>query len=76
MAKRERWFKPGVEMGWKKDMPVKARRNKALKAHKGDNLATARALQSLANVTTDKETKRQARKDALYFFDQHSKRKR
>jgi hypothetical protein len=34
----------------------------------GDELATARALQALANVTTDTETAKLAKADADYFF--------
>jgi len=40
-------------MHWHKDQPTKTRRANALKAHEGDELVTARALQALANVTTD-----------------------
>lgn len=68
-----KWFKPGIPMGWKKDMLVGERRQTALMAHKGDKLATARALNALANVTADKETEREARKDAQYFFRQYRK---
>lgn len=71
---RERWFAPSVSMGWEKTQPTGVRRRLALKAHKGDKLATARALQALANVTTDRTTKKLARSDALYFFDLYRKR--
>ena len=67
----ERFFAKGIHTGWRKDMPVLVRQQRVLEAHKGDMLASARAMQSLANVTTDKETKRAARTDALFFFDQH-----
>jgi hypothetical protein len=56
-------------------MPATKRRQLALKAHKGDKLATARALQALSNVTQDKVTKRLARVDALYFYELHRKTK-
>ena len=72
---RERWFSPGVEMGWEKSQPTSTRRKLALNAHGGDKLATARALQALSNVTTDRVTKKLARSDALYFFEQHRKSK-
>ena len=69
--KDERWFDPQVGTGWRKDMPMAKRRKAALSAHNGDELATGRALQALANVTTDRETKSKARADALYFFKKH-----
>jgi hypothetical protein len=58
-------------MHWHKDQPTKMRRINALKAHEGDELATARALQALANVTTDIETTKLAKTDADYFFARH-----
>ncbi|MGZ4886340.1 MAG: hypothetical protein ACXV5O_01400 [Candidatus Aminicenantales bacterium] len=67
----EKWYKPDVEMNWNKDMSTGTRRANALKAHKGDELATARALQALANVTTDPQTKKLAKADADYFFAKH-----
>ena len=39
-----------------------------LNAHQGDKLATGRALQALANVTTDAQTAKLAKADAEYFF--------
>lgn len=69
--KKERWFAPSVTMNWTKDMPVRERRENALIAHGNNYLSTARALQALANVTTDKDTKFEARKDAKYFFRLH-----
>ena len=68
VPKAERWYRPKVKMGWKKGSPQTERRRAALKAHTGDALAAGRALQALVNVTTDRETKIEARKDALYFF--------
>jgi hypothetical protein len=67
----EKWYTHNVEMNWSKDDPASVRRANALKAHKGDELATARALQALANVTTDKETAKMAKSDADYFFARH-----
>ena len=72
--KREKWYEPGVKMNWEKGMSVSKRRSNALKAHRGSELSTARALQSLANVTTDRATKREAKRDADYFFKLHAKR--
>lgn len=66
-----RWYEHNVEMNWSKGMPAAQRRANALKAHRGDQLATARALQALANVTTDAGTAGKAKTDAAYFFAQH-----
>jgi len=67
----EKWYEHTVRMNWHKDESADVRRANALKAHKGDELATARALQALANVTTDAETAELAKADADYFFAQH-----
>jgi hypothetical protein len=67
----EKWYQHNVEMNWHKDETAETRRANALKAHKGDELAAARALQALANVTTDPETSRLAKSDADYFFTKH-----
>lgn len=64
----EQFYHPNIETGWQKDMPGDKRRDLMLRSHKGDNLAAGRAMQALANVTTDQETKKSARKDALFFF--------
>jgi len=72
----EKWFKPGKPSGWKKDYPADKRRRIELKAKKGDYLKAARAKMALANVTTDKETEKKARADALYFYKEHNKRKK
>jgi hypothetical protein len=64
----EKWYQHNVEMNWHKDQPAEMRRANALKAHSGDKLATGRALQALANVTTDIETAKLAKIDADYFF--------
>jgi len=58
-------------MNWHKDEPAEVRRANALKAHKGDELATARALQALSNVTTDPKTSKLVKTDADYFFARH-----
>ena len=70
---RERWYRPTTETNWHKTDSAAIRRRNALKAHGGDKLATARGLQSLSNVTTDKTTKRLSRADARYFFDLYRK---
>ena len=72
--KSRQFYHPTVETGWSKDMSAGERRAKALRAHKGDELATARGLQSLSNVTTDKETKKLSRADALYFYRKHKEK--
>jgi hypothetical protein len=74
-AKVEKWFSPSIIMGWRKEQSATTRRRLALKSHKSDKLATARALQSLANVTKDRITKKLARADALYFYALHNKGK-
>lgn len=67
----EKWYEHNVEMNWHKDEPARVRRARALRAHKGDGLAAARALQALANVTTDPKTRKLAKADADYFFAKH-----
>jgi len=69
--KRERWFEPQVETGWEKSQNQSVRRGKVLKAHNGDYLASGRAMQALANVTTDRETRKKARADAVHFMNRH-----
>ena len=64
----EKWYQHNVEMNWHKYEPAEVRRANALKAHNGDELATARALQALSNVTTNAETAKIAKTDADYFF--------
>jgi hypothetical protein len=66
--KSGQFYHPKVKMGWKKGQSATTRRRLALKAHHGDVLATARALQALANVTTDRSTAKAARVDARHFF--------
>lgn len=57
------------EMGWDKDQDVVVRIDNALRSHKGNALAAARALRTLANVTTDKRMKILAKSDANFLFD-------
>lgn len=42
-----------------------------LDAHGRDTLSAARGMQALANVTTDKVTKKQARADAMFFYNKY-----
>jgi hypothetical protein len=42
----EKWYQHNVEMNWHKDEPAEVRRANAVNAHKGEELATARALQA------------------------------
>jgi hypothetical protein len=72
----EQWFEPGKPLGWKKSDTQAKRRRVALRNRKGDYLTTARALQSLSNVTQDKETERKARSDAKYFFRKYRNKRR
>ena len=69
--KRKRFFEPQVETGWEKTQTEGVRRVKVLGAHGGDELASARAMGALANVTTDRETRQKARSDAKYFYRIH-----
>ena len=69
--KKKKWFKAGEPLGWDKNDTMNKRRKIALRNRDGDELKTARALQALANVTKDKETKVKAGADAKYFFKLH-----
>jgi len=72
--KAERWYEPGVKTGWEKGQSESVRRTKVLRAHKGDKLASARSMQSLSNVSTDAKTKREAKRDADYFYGLYRRR--
>lgn len=75
MRKPKKWFQPNNRpLNWSKDDTQGVRRRNALAARKGDYLKTARALMALSNVTADKETKRKARSDALYFYREYKRR--
>lgn len=73
MAKNnnDKWFQAGKSLNWSKSDSQTTRRRNALKARKGNYLKAGRALQALANVTTDAETARKARSDARYFFEKN-----
>ncbi len=73
--KVDRWFEAGKKLNWRKSESQTRRRKNALAARHGNLLATARALQALANVTEDNETARKSRSDAIYFFKLHAKKK-
>lgn len=78
---KKKWFNKAVNVkppyslgGWQKNQSADTRRRHALGSrpknwqldHK--RLSAARALQALANVTKDYQTKLKARQDARYFF--------
>jgi len=70
----DKFFNPKIsDTGWHKDLPAEKRRAKMLKAHRGNYLTAAKALQALSNVTRDKATSIAARADARYFYDMHEK---
>lgn len=68
MKKKAKWFEPGKELNWRKELVPASRRRLALESRGGDPLKTGRALQALSNVTKDKETKMKAGADARYFY--------
>lgn len=70
-----KFYHHGRPLGWRKDMGQAKRREAALDSRKNNPLKAARALNSLANVTTDPETRRRARADANYFFRLHQRLK-
>ena len=74
--KTGKWYEHGKSLGWSKDDSQAKRRAAALRSRKGDALKAAKALQGLANVTTDYDTKRKARADAIYFFNLHKRTRR
>jgi hypothetical protein len=61
---------------WHKKDTQSKRRHAALSSRNGDLLATARALQQVANSNVDSETSRKARSDARYFFKQYNYQKK
>jgi hypothetical protein len=69
------WFKVKVHSGWSKTMPASKRRELVLKSHKRNPLSSARAMQALANISSDHETKKLAHADAVYFYNLHQKGK-
>jgi len=85
-AKDGKWFKEAVEAkapfnlgGWEKNLPAGHRRSfaihsrpKKLSQHK-KYISAGRALQALSNVTQDMDTKKIAKQDAEYFFNEGKK---
>lgn len=78
---KKKWYvkavreKPPYNLGWKKTQSTGVRRRAALSSRPKNwgldkrRLSAARALNALANVTTDKRTEELARRDANYFFN-------
>jgi hypothetical protein len=71
----ERWFEWGdKETGWRKIDSARTRRARLMKwvdhrrTEHNQYLQAARKIRSLANVTSDPETRRKADADADYFF--------
>lgn len=62
---------PTFILGWRSSLPAGKRRSIVLATHSGDKLSAARYLQRLANATSDRGTKAEARKDALFFFKEY-----
>lgn len=76
-----KWFEEAINQkppyhlgGWEKTQSSSVRRRNAYNSRPADwskkkrYLSSARALQALSNVTTDKKTKLKAAADAKYFF--------
>jgi len=81
------WFQKAIQQhkpdnlgGWRKEMPAEKRRADAIDSRPVNwsrskkYLSAARALQALANVTTDDQTKHAAKQDADYFFKKAKKK--
>ncbi len=73
---KARWYNPQTHTGWHKSQSLDYRRRLVLRAHGGDKLSSARAMQALANITQDKATAIAARSDAQYFYREYRKRKK
>ncbi len=69
----KKFFHPDFVTGWKKTDSKEIRRDRVLEAANGDLLKAARFMNALANVTKDRETKRLAREDAKYLFDEYDR---
>lgn len=76
MAKKKvvRWYQAGASLGWSKSDTQSKRRRAALASRKGNLLSAARALQALANVTRDSQTRQRAHADAQYFYALYKKK--
>ena len=77
---QDKWYQDATDsskpLGWRKSMSQRDRIRVALNARHGNALATARALNALANVTTDPDTKRKARADASYLYKVHRQQRK
>lgn len=88
MEKVKKWFQkamaksPFTLSGWKKTQKAAIRRRIALSSRpkswsmKKRYISVSRALQSLANVTKDKITKKIAKQDSEYFLKKYRKLKK
>jgi hypothetical protein len=78
MAKKvaNKWYKPKVHTGWRKDMTELGRRRKVIMAYGGDYLSAGRAMLALSSVTKDAKTRRLAKSDSEYFFRKNQENKR
>jgi hypothetical protein len=77
----KKWFEPKFHSGWRKEDTASTRRRIILNTTKKQMkeakypkwqdpyLLCARRLTSLANVSTDAETKKKAKEDADYFYE-------
>lgn len=83
-AEKGKWFKEAVMEkepftlgGWRKNLPAGQRRSLAIHSRSGSKhdryISAGRALQALANVTKDADTKKIANQDAEYFFTEGKK---
>jgi hypothetical protein len=70
----DRWFDPKRHTGWQKTQEPTVRRRNVLEATDKDKsihdryIQAGRMIQELSNVTTDEDTKEEAKADAEYFF--------
>lgn len=88
MKKVNKWFQKAMGRskfslsGWKKDQKALLRRKIALSSRpkswsmKKRFMSVSRALQSLANVTKDKITKKIAKQDSKYFMQKYHQLKK
>ena len=71
----QRFFEPKRHTGWEKTQEPATRRSELLNATDKNKsmhdryVQAGRMIQELSNVTTDEETKTEAKEDADYFFE-------
>lgn len=72
-TKTKKQFKKGEPLGWEATDTQSHRRKVALRSRGGDYLATARALQAVANAQQRRNPSvaGKAEKDAEFFFRMH-----